>query len=310
MNKFIIKRIIKSLPIFLGVITMSFLFVYIAPGDPALNMVGQNYKETTLEEIREELNLNKPAIEQYIIYIFKTARLDFGKSYVTGRKISNDLKQKIYYTFILAITAMMVAIVLGVSLGIIAAINYKQILDRIIVLISILGISMPVFSVSLILIFIFGITFKVLPPTGYGHWKFLILPATALGLRSLSLFIRITRDSFIEILGEDYMRTAKAKGLPYRQIILKHGMKNLLIPVITIIGIDFSSYLTGAVLTESIFGWPGIGRYIVDSILKRDFPAIQGSVLFMAFVFIGINLIIDILYGIVNPQIRDNLIEK
>jgi len=310
MNKYIINRTIKSLPIFWSVITLSFIFVYIAPGDPALNMVGQNYDERTLEEIRQELNLHKPVIEQYIVYIFNTARLDFGKSYITGRKISNDLKQKIYYTFILAVSAMIVAIILGVFLGIIAAINYKKTIDRLIVLMSILGISMPVFSVALILIFIFGITLNVLPPTGYGHWKFLILPSIALGLRSLSLFIRITRDSFVEILGEDYMRTAKAKGLPYNQIILKHGMKNLLIPLITIIGIDFSSYLTGAILTESIFGWPGIGRYIVDSILKRDFPAIQGSVLFMALVFIGINLIVDILYGIVNPQIRENLIEK
>ena len=310
MIHYIKTRIFQSIPIIIGVISMSFLFTHLAPGDPAISMVGENYKESTIEQIREELNLNKPILEQYFIYINKIIRLDFGKSYITGRKISKDLKQKIYYTFILAITAMIFATVFGIVMGIISALHYKQTLDRIIVFISIIGISTPVFSVALIFMYIFGIILKILPPTGYGGIQFLILPAMALGFRSLSLFIRITRDSFIEILGEDYIRTAKSKGLSFNVVIYKHGLKNLLIPIITIIGIDFSSYLTGAVLTESIFGWPGIGRYIVDSILKRDFPAIQASVLFMALIFITINLIVDILYGFSNPQIREHLIEK
>ena len=310
MIKYILKRMLKSIPIFIGVISISFLLVYIAPGDPAISMVGENYKEETLQEIREELNLNKPIIKQYYLYILKTIKLDFGKSYITGRKISKDLKQKLYFTFILATTAMIFAIFFGIILGIISALNYQKLIDRIIVLFSIVGVSAPVFSVALLFIYIFGIKFKILPPTGYGGIQFLILPALALGLRSLSLFVRITRDSFLDIIQEDYMRTAKAKGLSFYKIIFKHGLKNLLIPIITIIGIDFSSYLTGAVLTESIFGWPGIGRYLVDSIIKRDFPAIQASVLFMAFIFITINLLMDIFYSLVNPQIKENLIEE
>ena len=310
MIKFLFKRIARSIPIIFGVISISFIFMYIAPGDPALSIVGQNYNESKLNEIRDDLNLNRPVMQQYVLYVLKTIQLDFGKSYITGRKISNDLRQKIGYTLILATTAMVFAIVFGVFFGIVAALNYKTIIDRIIVLLSVIGISTPVFSVALILIFIFGIKFQILPPTGYGGIEFLILPSIALGMRSLTLFIRITRDSFVEIINEDYMRTAKAKGLSYNIIIFKHGFKNLLIPIITIIGVDFSSYLTGAVLTESIFGWPGIGRYVVDSIMKRDFPAIQGSVLFMAFIFIMVNLIIDILYSLVNPQIREEIVDK
>ena len=310
MIKFLFKRILRSIPIIFGVISISFIFMYIAPGDPALSIVGQNYKESKLKEIRDDLNLNRPVMQQYVLYVLKTIQLDFGKSYITGRKISNDLRQKIGYTLILATSAMVFAIVLGLFFGIVAALNYKTIIDRIIVLLSVIGISTPVFSVALILIYIFGIKLQILPPTGYGSIEFLILPSIALGMRSLTLFIRITRDSFVEIINEDYMRTAKAKGLSYNIIIFKHGFKNLLIPIITIIGVDFSSYLTGAVLTESIFGWPGIGRYIVDSIMKRDFPAIQGSVLFMAFIFITVNLIIDILYSLVNPQIREEIVDK
>ena len=310
MIKYIINRILQSIPIIVGVITISFLFIYIAPGDPAISMLGENYKEETLQQIHKDLNLDKPVLEQYVLYISKVIKLDFGKSYISGRKIFDVLKEKIYYTFILAFFAMFFAVFFGITLGIISALNYKKKIDRIIVSLSIIGISTPVFSVALLFIFIFGIIFKILPPTGYGGIQFIILPSLALGLRSLSLFIRITRDSFIEIIKEDYIRTAKSKGLGKNQIIFKHGLKNLLIPIITIIGIDFGSYLTGAVLTESIFGWPGVGRYLVDSILKRDFPAIQGSVLFMALVSIIVNLVVDIFYAILDPRIKERLIEK
>tara|TARA_A100001011_G_scaffold398848_2_gene504794 strand:- start:552 stop:1484 length:933 start_codon:yes stop_codon:yes gene_type:complete len=310
MIKYIIFRIFKAFPIVLGVISVSFLLVYIAPGDPVLSMVGENYKEETVQQIRKELNLDKTIVEQYFLYMSKIFRLDFGQSYISGQEIYKIISQKIFFTFKLTFFSMMFAIVFGVFFGIISGINYKNKIDRLIVFLSIIGISSPVFSVALIFIYIFSIQLKVLPPSGYDGIQYFILPCIVLGLRSLSLFIRITRDSFIEIINEDYIRTAKSKGLKKHVIINKHVLKNLLIPIVTIVGIDFSSYLTGAVLTESIFGWPGIGRYLVDSILQRDFPAIQATVLFMSLVFVITNVLVDILYCFVNPKIREILIEK
>ena len=310
MITYIINRTFKTFPIILGVISASFLLFHIVPGDPAISMVGENYKEETLQQIRKELNLDKTILEQYFLYVTKILKLDFGQSYISGQKIYTVISQKIFFTFKLAFFSMMFAIIFGVFFGIISGLNYKNKIDRLIVFLSIVGISSPVFSVALIFIFIFSIQLKVLPPSGYQGIQYFILPCIVLGIRSLSLFIRITRDSFVEIISEDYIRTAKSKGLKKHTIIYKHVLKNLLIPLITIVGIDFSSYLTGAVLTESIFGWPGIGRYLVDSILQRDFPAIQATVLFMSLVFVMINLLVDILYCFVNPKIREILIEK
>ena len=307
---FIINRIFQAIPTVLGVISISFLLVHIAPGDPAISMVGENYKEETLHQIKKELNLDKTITQQYFLYISKILRLDFGYSYMSGEEIYKVISQKIFFTIILAFFSMMFAVIVGVFLGIISGLNYKNKIDRLIVFLSIVGISSPVFSVALIFIFVFSIQLKVLPPSGYGSVQHFILPCVVLGIRSLSLFVRITRDSFVEIINEDYIRTAKSKGLKNNVIIYKHVLKNLLIPIVTIVGIDFSSYLTGAVLTESIFGWPGIGRYLVDSILQRDFPAIQATVLFMSLVFVLINIFVDILYCFVNPKIREVLLEK
>ena len=310
MINYILKRVFHGIPVVLGVITISFILIYIAPGDPVLAIVGEYYNEETLNSLRQELHLDKPLLNQYVLFLGRIFQGDFGNSYITGRPIVDDLLIKAPYTFLLAVVAIMIAVMGGVFLGIMSAIKRNSIWDKTAVLLSIAGISAPVFWIALLLILFFSIELHILPPSGYGHWNFIILPAIALGTRSLALFTRITRTNFLEIIGEDYMTTAKAKGLNNYVIVLKHGLKNLMIPLITVIGLDFSSYLTGAVLTESIFGWPGLGRYMLDSIMQRDLPAIQGTILFMALIFVIINILVDVLYGVANPQTRDTILNE
>ena len=310
MLNYIFKRVLHGIPVIFGVITISFFLMYIAPGDPVLAIVGEYYNEETLQELREDLNLDDSILYQYGCFLGRILRGDFGTSYITERPILDDLLTKAPYTFSLALVAIIIAVIGGVFLGIISAIKRNSIWDKLAVLLSVVGISAPVFWVALILILFFSIELQLLPPSGYGQWYFIILPAIALGTRSFALFTRITRTNFIEIIAEDYMITAKAKGLSNYVVILKHGLKNLMIPLITVIGLDFSSYLTGAVLTESIFGWPGLGRYMLDSIIQRDFPAIQGTVLFMALIFVGVNIIVDVLYSVVSPQTRETIFNE
>nr|MBC8479280.1 ABC transporter permease [FCB group bacterium] len=221
-----------------------------------------------------------------------------------------DITQKLPFTFQLASAAMLFAIVFGVTAGIFSALKKNTIWDRMTVVLSLTGVSAPVFWIALILILYVGVYWRLLPPTGYGGIKFLILPAIALGSRSMALLVRTTRAYFLEILNEDYMRTARAKGLPPLKIYFKHGLRNLAIPLITIIGADFGSYLSGAVLTESIFGWPGVGRFALNAILKRDFPAIQGTVLVMALTFVFINILVDVLYTWMDPRVREQIVEQ
>ena len=205
------------------------------------------------------------------------------------------LLEKIPYTLQLAFLAMLIAVFFGILLGVLSAIYYGRWLDKIFVFFSLFGASAPVFWVALIMIMIIGIWLQLLPPTGYGEFKFLILPAIVLGLRSMALLCRTTRAYVLEAMNEDYVITAKSKGLSPSYIMMKHVMRNILIPIITIIAADFGSYLSGAVLTESIFGWPGIGRFLLDAIMKRDFPVIQGTVLFIVLLFVFINIIVDIM---------------
>ncbi len=310
MIKLILKRILQGIPVIFGVITISFLLMYVAPGDPVLAMVGEYYDESTLSELRSELHLDDPLLQQYFRFIGNVCTGDFGRSYITGISVTENLLEKMPYTFQLAVTAMVIAVIFGIILGISSALYRNRLWDKIAILFSIGGVSAPVFWVALLLILIFGVELRLLPPSGYGSWQFIILPGIALGIRSLAMFTRITRTNFLEIMHEDYMTTAKAKGLSNFVVIFKHGLKNLLIPLITLIGLDFGSYLTGAVLTESIFGWPGVGRLMLDAIMKRDFPVIQGTVLFMVLVFVIINILVDIFYGIVNPQVREVLINE
>jgi len=227
---------------------------------------------------------------------------------MTDRSVMSDLLQKIPFTLQLAFSAMLLATIFGVLLGIFSALKKGSIWDRLTIIISLSGISAPVFWIALLLILWVGVHLQWLPPTGYGGLSFLVLPAIALGTRSMAMLARTSRAFMLDVLNEDYMRTARAKGLSETKVIFKHGLRNALIPLITIVAMDFGSYLSGAVLTESIFGWPGVGRFALNAIMKRDFPVIQGTVLFMAVIFVFINIIVDILYAWTDPRVRRSLL--
>ena len=307
---YICKRILHGIPVIFGVLTISFFLMNIAPGDPVRAMVGDYYSEDDLHHLREELGLNQPILHQYVDFISRICTGDLGKSFMTNRSVTSDLLEKIPFTLQLALCAMCIAIPIGVGLGILAALNRGNWLDRFLVIISLSGIAAPVFWIALLLILIVGIQLQWLPPTGFGGLKFLILPSIALGTRSMALLARTTRAYLLEVLQEDYIRTAIAKGLSPKVVLLKHALRNVSIPLITIIAADFGSYLSGAVLTESIFGWPGVGRFALNAIMKRDFPAIQGTVLFMALLFVIINIVVDILYAWTDPRVRESVVDE
>ena len=304
MVNFIVRRILQTIPVLFGVIVITFILMYMVPGDPVVSMVGERYDEETIHKLRKELHLDDSLPMQFVHYVSNVMRGDFGKSFITGGSVSEELLIKFPNTLILAVASMIVAIITGLTMGIVSSLKPQSILDKITMFFALAGISAPVFWVGLMLILFIGVFLQWLPPTGFGGVEYIILPAITLGLRSAAYLARLTRATMLDVLNQDYIRTARMKRLPEWKVILKHGFPNILIPIITVIGTDFGSYLSGAVLTESIFGWPGIGRYALEAILKRDFPVIQGTVLFMALMFILANLIVDIFYGIVDPRMR------
>ena len=304
MVNFIVRRILQTIPVLFGVIVITFILMYMIPGDPVVSMVGERYDEETIHKLRKELHLDDSLPRQFLHYVSNVMRGDFGKSFITGGSVSEELLIKFPNTLILAVASMIIAIITGLTMGIVSSLRPQSLLDKITMLFALVGISAPVFWVGLMLVLFIGVFLQWLPPTGFGGIEYIILPAITLGLRSAAYLARLTRATMLDVLNQDYIRTARMKMLPEWKVILKHGFPNILIPIITVIGTDFGSYLSGAVLTESIFGWPGIGRYALEAILKRDFPVIQGTVLFMALMFILANLIVDIFYGIVDPRIR------
>mgnify|MGYP001299039421 FL=1 len=304
MGKFIFNRALQAVPVVMGVLTISFMLMVVLPGDPVLSMIGERYDENTVELMRKKLNVDKPLIERMGIFVGDVLRGDLGHSFITGRSVTKEILDKFPNTLILSVAAMTVAVLIGVSLGMVASLVPGSWIDKTIMVLALTGVSAPVFWTGLIFVLVFGVYLGWLPPTGYGGVEYLILPAFTLGLRSAAQITRLTRSAMMDTLSQDYIRTARSKELPWWKILLKHALPNSLIPVLTVIGTDFGSYLSGAVLTESIFGWPGLGRLTLEAILKRDLPIIQGTVLFMALMFICVNLIVDILYGIIDPRIR------
>lgn len=301
-----IKRILLFVPILLGVATVTFFLLYILPGDPVLSMVGERYDDATIEKLREEMHLDDPVGVRYVHFLANVARLDFGKSYVTGQPVWESIKDRFPYTFRLALAAMLFAVLLGVSIGVLSAWKWRTLIDQLAMGISVIGISMPVFWLGVLLIYFFSLKIHLLPASGYGggNLLYLILPAFTLAQASAAYVARITRSSMLDEINEHYVRAARAKGVPERSVLTRHALRNALIPIITVVGTDFGSFLSGAVLTESIFAWPGLGRFTLDAILKRDIPAIQGAVFFMAVVFMVINLVVDLSYAWVDPRVK------
>ncbi len=304
---YILKRFLHGIPVILGVMTISFIISYIIPGDPVLAMVGDFYEEETIEMLRNDLGLNQPVHLQYYTYLKNTFTGNLGLSFQTGSPVLGLILEKLSVTITLAVLATFFASIIGISIGLFSAVRFHTWIDRFFIFLSLGGISAPVFWVAILLIFWVGVEWRLLPPTGYGGMVYYVLPVIALGTRSLAMIARNTRAFMLDILSQDYMRTAKSKGLSDKLILFKHGLRNLLVPIVTIIAVDFGSYLSGAVLTESIFGLPGLGRLMLNAIMQRDFPVIQGTVLFMALTFVLINILVDIFYGLVDPRIREEL---
>jgi peptide/nickel transport system permease protein/oligopeptide transport system permease protein len=300
---FIVRRLMLSIPTLFGVMIVVFLLLYVAPGDPVQDMVGERADAETIARLRKDLHLDEPLPKQFILYAGGVLRGDLGNSYITQRPIIRDIKERFPKTLLLAGSAMFLASVLGITIGVLSAKNPGGWFDRLGLGLAYLGISFPVYWVGLILILIFAVTLRWLPPSGYGGIKYLILPALALGSRSIAFLARVTRSSMLEVLGGDFVRTARAKGLRERVVIARHALRNALIPIITVLGLDFGYYLTGSILTETIFSWPGIGRYVVNAISRRDLPAINGSVLFLSVVFVLVNLITDLAYAKADPRV-------
>jgi ABC-type dipeptide/oligopeptide/nickel transport system permease component len=301
--RFLIQRFVLLIPTLLGVLLVTFLLLYVAPGDPVQSMVGERADPETLARLRAELHLDDPLHQQFTHYVGGVLRGDLGTSYITRRPILRDLMERFPYTLRLAGAAMLFATVAGISIGIYGAWRPGTPLDRIAALVAYLGISFPVYWVGLILILIFAVNLRWLPPSGSGGLVYLILPALTLGMRSVAFLSRMTRAAMQEVLQSDFVRTARAKGLVEKRVVLSHGFRNALLPVLTVLGLDFGSYLTGSILTETIFSWPGVGRYVLTAIDKRDLPAIQGSILFLSLVFVMVNLITDLLYARVDPRV-------
>jgi len=303
MLSFLLRRLALAVPTLVGVLVVVFLLLYVAPGDPVQEMVGERADAETIARLRRELRLDEPLPVQFASYIGGVVRGDLGRSYITNRPILADILDRFPKTLLLAGTAMVIAATLGITVGALSARRPGGWFDRLALSLTYLGISFPVYWVGLLLILLFAVVLRWLPPSGYGAPIYLVLPALALGSRSIAFLARVTRSAMLEVLGGDFVRTARAKGLRERAVVVRHALRNALIPVITVLGLDFGYYLTGSILTETIFSWPGLGRYVVNAIARRDLPAIQGSVLFLSVVFVLVNLATDVAYAKADPRV-------
>lgn len=305
MHKYIFRRLMLLIPVMLGVTFIVFTMMYFTPGDPARIMLGESAPDSEVQELREELGLNDPFLVQYARYV-KNAVLyqDLGRSYTTNRPVFNEIAARFPNTLRLASLGVMVAVMIGVPVGIISATKQYSIFDNVAMVLALVGVSMPNFWQGLLLIILFSINLGWLPSSGFSTWRHMILPAVTLGTSSAAIITRMTRSSMLEVVRQDYIRTARAKGQAESVVIYQHALKNALIPIITVIGLQFGYLLGGAVLTESIYGITGVGRLMVDSIKSRDMLVVQGGVLFIAVSFSIVNLLVDILYAFVDPRIK------
>jgi ABC-type dipeptide/oligopeptide/nickel transport system permease component len=302
-SRFVGRRLLLLVPTLFGVLVAAFLLLNVAPGDPVQGMVGERADSATIARLRAELHLDDPLPVQFWHYLAGVLRGDLGRSYITRRPIAQDLIERFPKTAQLALAAMSFAAVAGITLGVLAAVRPGGVVDRLASLAAYLGVSFPVYWVGLLLILLFAVALGWLPPSGSGGLAALVLPAVTLGMRSVAVLARMTRGAMREALASDYIRTARAKGVPETMVVLRHGLRTALIPVITVLALDTGNYLTGSLLTESIFAWPGLGRYVLTAIEKRDLPAVQGSILFMSVIFVLVNLVADLLYAKADPRI-------
>jgi peptide/nickel transport system permease protein/oligopeptide transport system permease protein len=304
MTAYLLRRILIALPTLLGVVVLVFLMVRLAPGDPAVLLAGEFATPETLEAIRARYGLDRSLPEQFLIYLEALLRGDLGESARSRSPVLEELKTYFPNTLELASAAILVAVLTGIPLGVLAALRPGSSLDLSVMVLALLGVSMPVFWFGLLAILIFSVGLGWFPVAGKGTLAHLVLPAITLGINATALLARMTRGTLLEVLSQDYIRTARAKGLAERVVIFKHALRNALIPVVTVVGLEFGTLLSGAVITETIFAWPGLGQLLVGSILARDYPVVQGAVLLVAISFVLINLLVDLLYATIDPRVR------
>ena len=305
MLKYIGKRLLMMIPVLLGVIFIVFSLIEITPGDPVRLMLGDSAREEDVIAMREELGLDDPFLVKFGRYVTGlVTRGDFGTSYESGRPVMTEIMERFPMTLKLAVLSAAVAVIFGVVCGIISATRQYSIFDNVATAVSLIGVSMPNFWQGLMAVLIFSVWLKWLPASGSYGPEYWVLPALTLGTSCAASIMRTTRSSMLEVVRQDYIRTARAKGQSEKIVVLRHALKNALIPVITVIGIQFGSLLGGSVLVESVFAMPGLGKYMIDAIKMRDFPVVQGSVLFLAIAFSFVNLAVDIIYSFIDPRIK------
>ena len=304
MVNYIIKRILNVIPVLLVVSFVVFMIVRLVPGDPVKNMLGMNATEEQITLTRAELGLDKPLLQQYVTYMKGLLHGDMGKSILTKQTVVSEIESRLGNTIKLAAFSTVFSLVVGVILGIIAALNRSKIWDSIIMVISLLAVSTPVFFLGLLLMLLFAVNLRLLPSVGLSTPAHYVLPVVTLGMQSVGIVARTTRSSMLDVLGEDYVRTGKASGVPRKTLIYKNAMRNALIPIITVIGLRFGNLLTGAALTETVFTIKGVGTLLVNSVSQRDYPLIQGCVLMFALIFVLVNLVTDLCYAIADPRVK------
>ncbi|MFJ7755705.1 nickel ABC transporter permease [Peribacillus muralis] len=303
---FIVRRILQTVPVLLGVSLVVFLIMQMVPGDPATLLAGEGATKETIEMIRHQLGLDRPILYQYVDYVIHAVQGDFGESLRSSRPVLDEIMVRLPVTLELALASIFITVVLGMVAGIISATRQYSAADISIMIVALLGISLPSFWLGLMLIYFFSVNLQWFPVSGWGTISHMILPAITLGAGGAAIVARMTRSSMLEVVRQDYIRTAKAKGLKEHVIIYKHGLKNALIPVITVVGLQFGALLGGTVLTESVFAINGLGRLIVDAIRTRDLPMVQGGVLIASVIFVFMNLAVDVLYRYFNKRIDLN----
>ncbi|MDR1068650.1 MAG: ABC transporter permease [Clostridiales Family XIII bacterium] len=304
MYRYVLKRLVLLIPVLLGVSFVVYTILDFAPGDPARLVLGSKSSEAAREEFREEHGLNKPFVVRYVSYVGKVVQGDFGKSYRTGRDVSKELLNRLPATVVLAATGVLFAIILSIPLGIVSAIKQHSAVDNVGMFVALFGITMPEFWLGLMLILLFSSFLGILPSGGYGSFANLILPALTVGMPCMANLTRVTRSEMLGVMREDFVRMARAKGVAKRVVIMKHCLKNALIPVITVAGLLFGTLLGGTVIVENVFGWPGVGAFLVKSITMKDIPAVMGGVMLLALLFSLVNLAVDIIYAFIDPRIK------
>ena len=304
MFHYILRRLMLMIPILLGVSTLVFFIIHLVPGDPVDILLGETALDVNKQVLRQALHLDKPIFVQYGYYVWNLIHGDLGTSLVTNKPVLPTILSRYPATLQLSLAAMIIAILIALPLGVLAAVKKYSIVDNVSMFVSLLGVSMPNFWLGPLLIIFFSIHLDWLPVSGRGTISHMILPSVTLGAALASILTRMTRSSLLEVITNDYVRTARAKGMRESRVIFKHALMNALIPIITVLGLQFGVLLAGSIITESIFSWPGIGREIVQALQRRDYPMVQGCVLFISFTYVVVNLLTDIMYSIIDPRIR------